>query len=195
MHQTIAPQMLYYGFPVLLLSTIDADGATNLTPVSSSWVLAGRAVLGLGTSGKAFENLTESKEAVLNIAEAGLWPQIEQIARLSGKHSLTPAKEALGYEYCADKFQAASLTPIRSLRVAPHGVEECPLILECLLEQTWLRDGFAILEFKVELVRCRESLVVEGNYIDPGQWDPLIYSFRSYHGLGPSLGSNFRGSK
>lgn len=29
-------------------------------------------------------------------------------------------------------------------------------------------------------------------HIDPGKWSPLIYNFRHYYGLGPSVGKSFR---
>lgn len=35
----IQPSILYYGTPVILLSTMNEDGSTNLSPLSSSWAL------------------------------------------------------------------------------------------------------------------------------------------------------------
>ncbi|WP_243765362.1 hypothetical protein [Bacillus arachidis] len=33
----IKPKILYYGMPIYLLSTLDEDGTTNISPMSSSW--------------------------------------------------------------------------------------------------------------------------------------------------------------
>ncbi|MGI8308307.1 hypothetical protein [Saccharopolyspora hattusasensis] len=34
---TIAPSILYFGTPVVLLSTENSDGTANLAPMSSAW--------------------------------------------------------------------------------------------------------------------------------------------------------------
>jgi hypothetical protein len=38
----------------------------------------------------------------------------------------------------------------------------------------------------------REDFVLKKNYIDPEKWQPLIYNFRHYFGLGEDLGRTFR---
>jgi flavin reductase (DIM6/NTAB) family NADH-FMN oxidoreductase RutF len=47
-HVTITPSVLYFGTPVVLLSTENADGTFNLAPMSSAWALGQVIVLGLG---------------------------------------------------------------------------------------------------------------------------------------------------
>ena len=37
MHQTIEPAILYFGTPVVLISTLNEDGSPNLAPMSSAW--------------------------------------------------------------------------------------------------------------------------------------------------------------
>lgn len=41
-------------------------------------------------------------------------------------------------------------------------------------------------------VHADEQLMEKGNHIDRTQWNPLIYNFRHYHGLGPELGKTFK---
>jgi hypothetical protein len=41
-------------------------------------------------------------------------------------------------------------------------------------------------------VHVRKDLVVQGNHVDPERWQPLIYNFRHYYGLGRELGKTFR---
>jgi len=45
---TISPKILYFGTPVVLLSTENDDGSANLAPISSAWALGHTVVLGLG---------------------------------------------------------------------------------------------------------------------------------------------------
>lgn len=45
-HLTITPSNLYFGTPVVLMSTENDDGSANLTPMSSAWALGQVVVLG-----------------------------------------------------------------------------------------------------------------------------------------------------
>lgn len=47
-HVTITPSVLYFGTPVVLLSTENEDGTVNLAPMSSAWALGQVIVLGPG---------------------------------------------------------------------------------------------------------------------------------------------------
>ena len=60
MHQTIEPAILYFGTPVVLVSTLNEDGSPNLAPMSSAWWLGWRAVLGFGASSKTPQNMVVS---------------------------------------------------------------------------------------------------------------------------------------
>ncbi|KJE32836.1 pyridoxamine 5'-phosphate oxidase family protein [Bacillus licheniformis] len=66
----IQPSILYYGTPVILLSTMNEDGSTNLSPLSSSWALGDSIVLGIGTEGKALENLERHAGCVINVPDS-----------------------------------------------------------------------------------------------------------------------------
>lgn len=58
----IQPSILYFGTAVVLLSTLNEDGSTNLTPMSSAWALGHRIVLGLGESSHGLANLSRHPE-------------------------------------------------------------------------------------------------------------------------------------
>lgn len=81
----INPKILYYGFPVILLSTLNEDGTVNISPLSSSWALGDCIVLGIGLGGKAIENLERHPECVINIPDPSLWENVEQLAPYTGK--------------------------------------------------------------------------------------------------------------
>ncbi|WP_420921406.1 pyridoxamine 5'-phosphate oxidase family protein, partial [Bacillus sonorensis] len=69
----IHPSILYYGTPVILLSTQNEDGSTNLSPLSSSWALGDCIVIGAATEGKAFENMRRQQQCVINLPDPSLW--------------------------------------------------------------------------------------------------------------------------
>jgi flavin reductase (DIM6/NTAB) family NADH-FMN oxidoreductase RutF len=52
--------------------------------------------------------------------------------------------------------------------------------------------GGAAVQVRILKVHIREDLVVAGKHVDPEKWQPLIYNFRHYFGLGTELGRTFR---
>ncbi|MBG0693877.1 pyridoxamine 5'-phosphate oxidase family protein [Enterobacter roggenkampii] len=93
---------LYFGTPVAIISSQNPDGSTNLSPVSSWWILDRNIVFGLGTSGKCYENITGNPDIVLNIPDSRLWQNIEAIANKTGKASPPEWKKKRGYVFEGD---------------------------------------------------------------------------------------------
>jgi hypothetical protein len=56
-HVTVEPSILYFGTPVVLISTENEDGTANLAPMSSAWWLGWRCMLGLQTASKTPQNM------------------------------------------------------------------------------------------------------------------------------------------
>jgi flavin reductase (DIM6/NTAB) family NADH-FMN oxidoreductase RutF len=184
--------MLYYGFPVVLLTTSDIDGVTNISPISSNWCLGNKIVIGVGTDGKAYENIKIVPEVVLNIASNDLMPKVEKIAKLTGKQPIPAEKVEMGYSFSGDKFIVGGFTRQKSISVKPDRIEECKLQIEAFIENITHRDWLAIVELEIKSVHADQSILKQNNYIDPLIWNPLIYNFRSYHGLSEQIGKNFR---
>ncbi|MFS0559236.1 flavin reductase family protein [Terribacillus sp. 179-K 1B1 HS] len=194
-HKTINPKILYYGNPVVLLTTVNEDGTTNISPISSSWALDHFLVIGLGTDGKAYENLKRRGECVLNVPSPDLWRHVEKLATCTGKEMIPPGKAAYGCVYVKDKFREAGLTRKISSVVSADAVAECPLQIEGKVRHTREPDymeGIAIVEVDAVAVHAQEDIIKEGHHIDPGKWSPLIYNFRHYFGLGKELGKTVR---
>ena len=111
---SIRPSVLYYGTPVALITTLSPDGRTNISPMSSSWALDDRVILGLGSDGQCIANLDREKQCVINVPSAELWTQVERIARKTGRKDVPADKAALGYRYDGDKFATAELSAVQS---------------------------------------------------------------------------------
>lgn len=47
-------------------------------------------------------------------------------------------------------------------------------------------------EVEILHVHVRRDFILEEHYVDPAKWQPLIYNFRHYFGLGEELGKTFR---
>jgi flavin reductase (DIM6/NTAB) family NADH-FMN oxidoreductase RutF len=193
-HRVIRPSILYFGTPVVLLTTENDDGTFNLAPISSAWALGQHIVLGLGSESQTACNLAARSELVINVASPELWEHVERLAPLTGADPVPESKRAM-YRYESDKFAASGLTAADSHLVKPPRVAECALQLEARARA--LTPGGAGLFLSVECdvlrVHADERIVVPGtHHIDPSLWSPLIYNFRHYHGLAPEVGYGFR---
>ncbi|MCK2220283.1 flavin reductase family protein [Actinomadura sp. ATCC 31491] len=193
-HVAIEPSILYFGTPVVLLSTENEDGTANLAPMSSAWALGQVVVLGLGAEGQTAHNLRSRPDVVINLPAPHQWAAVERLAPLTGRHPV-PAGKPDGCRFEPDKFGAAGLRAEPSHTVRPPRAAECPIQLEARAERVrpGVSGGFVIAEAVVTKVHADPRVVVPGtDHVDPAAWSPLIYNFRHYFGLGPELGHSYR---
>jgi flavin reductase (DIM6/NTAB) family NADH-FMN oxidoreductase RutF len=111
MHTTVDLKVLYFGTPVVLISTRNADGTANLAPMSSAWWLGDQCMLGMNTGSRTTVNLLRERECVLNLPSPDLADAVDRLALLTGAPEMTPHKIEKGYRHEPDKFGAAGLTP------------------------------------------------------------------------------------
>lgn len=199
--QTISPPIFYWGTPVVLITTENEDGTSNIAPMSSAWWLGNRCMLGLGAISQTTINLIRTKQCVLNLASDNMAGAVNALARTTGaKEVLTAAegtgylyfKRMNGYQYVPDKFAHTGLTPEASDLVRPPRIAECPAQMEAELKGVYemMQDaemkGFIALEVKVLRTHVHEHIRMAGhaNRIDPDKWYPLIMSFQELYGLG-----------
>ena len=194
-YRVVAPKILYFGTPVVLLSTLNEDGSANLAPMSSAWALGWNIMLGLSAQGKSAENLAARGECVVNVPSDALWPAVERLAPLTGKWPVPEAKRAQ-FRFERDKFAAAGLTPLISDCVNVPRVAECPLQFEALVREVrpfgGEETGAISVEVQVVRAHAHPGILIDDAHIAPSAWRPLIYNFRHYFGLGQELGKTFR---
>lgn len=197
-HESVRPSILYFGTPVVLISTRNPDGTPNLAPMSSAWALGYSVVLGLGTVAQTYANLVRERECVLNIPSPALWRHVERLAPLTGASPVPESKRGT-FRHESRKFEAAGLTPQPSEVVRPPRVAECPIQLEAVLtavHEPAAGDTFAILETRVEHVHVASALLEDGTgHVMPERWSPLLYVFRHYVGAETHLGKTFRAER
>ena len=186
MHKITDPSILYFGTPVVLISTQNEDGTANLAPMSSAWWLGHRCMLGLAAGSRTTQNIRRTSECVLNLPSASLVTNVDRIARTTGSDPVPDGKRRRGYKHVRDKFAAAGLTPVASELVRPPRVAECPVQMEAKLRAAHPvgAGGRAFaLEVAVERVHAAEEILAEPDRIDPDAWRPLIMSFQRFYGL------------
>jgi flavin reductase (DIM6/NTAB) family NADH-FMN oxidoreductase RutF len=201
--QIIEPKILYFGTPVALVSSLNEDGKTNLAPMSSFWALGWTLVLGLVDETQTADNLRRHPECVVNLPTPDMWQQVEKLAPLTGKNPV-PELKAKQFHFEPEKFETADLTPLASDLVKPKRAKECAVHLEARVTQLHglsgkklMQAGGAIAaEVEVLRVHVATEFILEGDYIDPGKWSPLIYNFRHYYRLADKeLGKTFRAER
>ena len=192
-HRVISPRILYFGTPVVLVSTQNEDGSPNLAPMSSAWWLGTSCVLGLSSRSHTVHNLRRTGECVLNLPSADMVDAVDRLALLTGSSPVPEYKQAMGYRHERDKFAAAGLTAVAADLVRPPRVRECPVQLEATVQQMHPVGGpdrhLVMIEVSVDRVHAREDILVPGHptHFDPDRWRPLIMSFCEFYGLGEKL--------
>ena len=193
MHKVIEPKALYFGTPVVLISSLNEDATTNIAPMSSAWWLGQSCMIGMSKKSKTVENLKRFPECVLNLPDPELVQHDNKIALLTGKNPVPKYKEKMGYTYEPDKFKAAGFTSLQSHIVTPLRIAECPVNLEGKVQRindfTEDEPNIKTIVIKIVKVHMKEDLIVSGtkNYIDTDKWSPLIMNFCEYYGLSKKL--------
>lgn len=193
MHVRSESPILYFGTPVVLISTQNEDGTANLAPMSSAWWLGWRCVLGLDASSKTTENLLRTGQCVLNLPSADQVDAVDALARTTGTDPVPGRKVDRGYRHEPDKFDRAGLTPVASELVGPPRAGQCPVQMEATVARHWPLagedrrfGGFAIgFEVGIERLHLSEDILRDGNpdRVDPDRWRPLMMSFAEFYGL------------
>ncbi len=197
MHHVSNPSILYFGTPVVLVSTINEDGSANLAPISSVFWLGYRCMIGLAAQSKTTQNLLRMRTCVLNLPSAELAPGVDRLALTTGSDPVPHGKAKRGYQHEPDKWGRSGFTPVPAHIVAAPRVHECPVQLEATLAaihpiaaDTGVDNIRTLaLELKILRVHLHESILDgdRANHVDPDKWRPLIMSFQQFYGLGEKV--------
>jgi flavin reductase (DIM6/NTAB) family NADH-FMN oxidoreductase RutF len=192
-HVAIEPAILYFGTPVVLISTRNADGTANLAPMSSAWWLGWRCMLGLQTASQTPQNMIRTGQCVLNLASPKQADAVNRLARLTGTKEIPALKQKLGYSYEPNKFEVAGLTPVSSQTVDAPRALECAIQLEAVVaarhgimdDDPQVAGLISAFEVRITRVHVHPSLLMDGheNRIDPAKWQPLIMNFQKLYGV------------
>jgi flavin reductase (DIM6/NTAB) family NADH-FMN oxidoreductase RutF len=197
MHIVSETPILYFGTPVLLISTVNENGTYNLAPMSSAFWLGWRCIIGLSALSKTTENLVRTKECVLNLPSVMQVNAVNQLALTTGSNPVPDGKVRKGYRYEPSKFEVAGLTPAHADFVNAPKVIECPVQMEAKLmqihpvgeDEPQQRGRIVTFELKIVRVHIEEKITSHKSpdRVDPDLWRPLIMSFQKFYGLSEQL--------
>jgi flavin reductase (DIM6/NTAB) family NADH-FMN oxidoreductase RutF len=194
-HSIISPAILYWGTPVVLVSSENEDGSHNISAISSAFWLGHRCILGFGAGSETPKNILTRKECVLNLPDGSeaMAAHVNMLARTTGTYPVPPWKQSAGYRHVKDKWTEAGLTPQRSDFVRPARIKECPVQMECefvashsLMQDLPDRNGALIaIEVKVMRIHVLDSLRMDkhANRVDSDKWNPMIMNFQELYGV------------
>ncbi|HTB24048.1 MAG TPA: flavin reductase family protein [Puia sp.] len=193
MHKRSEPEILYFGTPVVLISTCNEDGSFNIAPISSIFWLGWRCVIGISALSKTTENISRNRECVLNLPSVNEVSAVNRLALTTGSHQIPEGKKRKGYIYVRNKFSQACLTTQISDTVSAPRIKECPVQMEARLEDIHgiaennpkEKGKILTMEFKIQRVYLEESIIMDDydNRVDPDKWKPLIMSFQKFYSL------------
>ncbi|NCD70221.1 flavin reductase family protein [Mucilaginibacter agri] len=197
MHITSRPSILYFGTPVVIISTKNKNATDNLAPMSSIFWLGWRCVIGLAAASQTTQNLLRTRQCVLNLPSVNEVAAVNRLAKTTGTDPVPEGKRLKGYRFEEDKFGIANLSRLSALTVNAYRVQECPVHLEAVVEATHglaendadMRGKIITFELRIQQVHIDEQILIDGNpdRIDPDKWRPLIMSFQQFYGLGDKI--------
>ncbi|ULT23539.1 flavin reductase family protein [Sphingobacterium sp. E70] len=197
MHIKSYPSILYFGTPVVLISTKNPDGTDNLAPMSSIFWLGWRCIIGLGASSQTAQNLLVTKEAVLNLPSVNEAKAVNLLARTTGSNPVPQSKILKGYRFEKNKFEIAGLTSTPAETINASRVNECPVQMEAVVmaihklaeDQPSQQGNIITFELKINRIFLDKSIIMDNhpNRVDPDKWKPLIMSFQEFYTLGDKV--------
>lgn len=161
--------------PIAFVSTRSADGVVNLAPfsyfnaISSVPPLVGIAIVDRpGDDKDTLRNVRENGEFVVNLVSE---PMLAAMARTAGE-----------WPRGTSEFEIAGFTPAPSERVAPPGVAESPIQLECRLHREIPLGNSLLVVGEVVLARVRDEVLTDGR-VDPVKLQPVGRLGGEYYSL------------
>ncbi len=170
MHKRCEPEILYFGTPVILISSSNENGTYNIAPISSVFWLGWRCVIGISAFSKTTENIKRNGNCVINLPSVREVPAVNRLALTTGTFPVPDGKKRKGYYHVSDKFQLAGLTPMASETISAPRIRECPVQMEACLEAVHgigetdeLQKGKILtMEFRILRVYLEESVLMLG---------------------------------
>lgn len=197
MHIQSEPEILYFGTPVVLISTCNEDGSFNVAPISSIFWLGWRCIIGISAASKTTHNIIRNKSCTLNLPSVHEAAAVDRLALTTGSNPVPNGKKMKGYRYVKDKFGIANLTNVPSETITAPRIKECPVQMEAKLqaihsisEDDENQNGKILtMEFRILRVYLDQTIIMKNsiNRVNPDKWKPLIMSFQKFYGLGEQV--------
>ncbi|MBN1786165.1 MAG: flavin reductase family protein [Candidatus Methanofastidiosa archaeon] len=173
----LKPYPALFPNPALLVSCGSLERPNIITIAWSSTACLDPPMLTIAVtpSRYSYNLIVESKDFVVNIAEAGDVDKVDLCGNISGSDR--------------DKFAECGYTPEKSKKVSSPRIRECPINIECYLDRTVHLGTHDLFIGQIVNVAVDEGLMGKDMKPDIGRIDTLVYAMGGYFKLGESIGS------
>lgn len=151
--------------PIAFVSTVSAEGRTNVAPFSFFNAISSRPPL---VAIAISDRPDDPKDTLRNVRATG-----EFVVNLVSEPMLNAVVKSAGeWPESMSEFEVAGLTPAPSERVRPPSVAESPVHLECVRHQELALGSSFLVVGEVVLLRVSDA-VIEGGRVDPLKLKPV----------------------
>ncbi|BCV25940.1 flavin reductase family protein [Gelria sp. Kuro-4] len=174
MKKQLTPQTLLYPVPVVLVSCGGLAGPKNIVTLAWAGVVNSTPpMVGIGVrpSRYSHELISQTGEFVVNIPRADQLKAVEVCGSTSGRTS--------------DKFAATGLTAVPAQKVKAPLIAECPVNLECRVQQVVKLPSHDLFLAEIVAVHADETVLDARGRIDPAKARPLAYCNGQYWQCAP----------
>jgi len=175
---TRAPSTALYPVPAVLVSCGVSSRANIITLAWAGTLCSNPPMLGLGVRPSRHSHglIKEVGEFVVNLPTAAQVEWVDFCGTVSGRDE--------------DKWDACGFTPASGTEVEVPLIAECPVNLECRLEQTLSLGSHDLFVGQVVAVQMDEAVLGERGRLDVTEARPLTYVTGDYHRVGELLATH-----
>lgn len=174
--KSLSPGALTAPIPPAIVTVGDFDNANMLT-VAWTGILATqppKTYISVRPSRHSYGILKERGEFVINLPSVSIAREVDSVGIYTGAKM--------------DKFQRTGLTKVRSEKVAPPTVAECPVALECRVTDILPMGSHDVFLADVVSVSCDEGIMDGEGKMRFDKADLLAYAHGEYYSLGEVVG-------
>lgn len=168
MKKSLKPGTSMAPVPVVMVSC-EEKGKRNITTVAWTGVVNSEPPLiyiSLRKNRYSYEMIKNTGEFVINIPDEKLVWETDYCGTKSGAD--------------VDKFEKTGMHPLISEKIATHGIEECPINIECKVVEIKELGSHQMIIGEVVAVKADEEYVKESGAIDYATANLLTYAGTDY---------------
>ena len=170
------PGTWLFPLPAVLVSCQDQESPPNI--ITLAWagtVCSDPPMLSISVQPRRYSHpiIQQTGEFVVNVPRSTQMEAVDYCGMVSGRD--------------VNKFEACGFTPHPSRYVEVPGILECPVQLECKVEQTLFLGTHDVFISRIVSVSCDEDILQQGR-LDPMAAQPLVYAMGHYLSVGEVLG-------
>jgi flavin reductase (DIM6/NTAB) family NADH-FMN oxidoreductase RutF len=162
--------------PVVLV-TAAVEGKDSIVTLAWVGMLSSTPMsvgVGIRPSRFTYGLIVESGEFAVNVPGADLLAKVDACGTTSGRN--------------VDKFVTQGLTRVKAQRISAPIIAECPVALECKLEQTLDLGSHTLFVGEVVAASADRSVLDEAGHLHLDALDPIAYIGGRYRSLGAVIG-------